>query len=202
MPPAPAPPAYGTTPSCGAPSYAPPGYAPPGQAPAAAAPAGKSGSKILIFVVVGAGCALVGIALIGILAALIIPNFLDAMQKAKQKRTVADMRAMSTSLEEYNSNQETYPNATDASQLKAVLAGNGYTGPVEDGWKHPLRYTCLAPAEARCASYELDSPGKDGVFEHAPGEYEEGVFETNQFDSDIVVKDGTFLRYPGRVEPH
>ena len=35
---------------------------------------------------------LIVVAIIGIIAALLIPNFLDALQKAKQKRTVADMR--------------------------------------------------------------------------------------------------------------
>ena len=34
---------------------------------------------------------LIVVAIIGIIAALLIPNFLDALQKAKQKRTVADM---------------------------------------------------------------------------------------------------------------
>ena len=33
---------------------------------------------------------LIVVAIIGIIAALLIPNFLDALQKAKQKRTVAD----------------------------------------------------------------------------------------------------------------
>ena len=34
---------------------------------------------------------LIVVAIIGIIAALLIPNFLDALQKAKQKRTVADV---------------------------------------------------------------------------------------------------------------
>ncbi len=39
---------------------------------------------------------LIVVAIIGIIAALLIPNFLDALQKAKQKRTVADMRNAGT----------------------------------------------------------------------------------------------------------
>ena len=38
------------------------------------------------------------IAIIGILAAILIPNLLDAMEKAKQKRTVADMRITGTAM--------------------------------------------------------------------------------------------------------
>ncbi|HEY8022444.1 MAG TPA: prepilin-type N-terminal cleavage/methylation domain-containing protein, partial [Thermoanaerobaculia bacterium] len=41
---------------------------------------------------------LIVVAIIGIIAALLIPNFLDALQKAKQKRTVADMRNAGTAL--------------------------------------------------------------------------------------------------------
>ena len=35
---------------------------------------------------------LIVVAIIGIIAAILIPNLLDALQKAKQKRTVGDMR--------------------------------------------------------------------------------------------------------------
>src|ERR1041384_7121354 len=41
---------------------------------------------------------LIVIAIIGIIAALLIPNFLDALQKAKQKRTVADVRNTGTAM--------------------------------------------------------------------------------------------------------
>ncbi len=40
---------------------------------------------------------LIVVAIIGIIAAILIPNLLDALQKAKQKRTVADMRDVGTS---------------------------------------------------------------------------------------------------------
>ena len=39
---------------------------------------------------------LIVVAIIGIIAAILIPNLIDALQKAKQKRTVADVRNMGT----------------------------------------------------------------------------------------------------------
>ena len=36
------------------------------------------------------------ITIIGIIAAIVIPNLMDALQKAKQRRTVNDVRAAST----------------------------------------------------------------------------------------------------------
>ena len=37
---------------------------------------------------------LIVVAIVGIIAAILIPNLIDALQKAKQKRTVADMRTV------------------------------------------------------------------------------------------------------------
>src|SRR3954447_11904636 len=42
---------------------------------------------------------LIVVAIIGILAAIAIPNLLTAMQRAKQKRTMADMRSIATAWE-------------------------------------------------------------------------------------------------------
>ncbi|HEY2737027.1 MAG TPA: prepilin-type N-terminal cleavage/methylation domain-containing protein, partial [Thermoanaerobaculia bacterium] len=41
---------------------------------------------------------LIVIAIIGLIAAMLIPNLLDAMQKAKQKRTIADIRITGTAM--------------------------------------------------------------------------------------------------------
>jgi type II secretory pathway pseudopilin PulG len=163
---------------------------------ATAAASSNKGLKFFLIVAIGGGCALVAIAVLGIVAALIIPNFLDALMKAKQKRTVADLRSISVALEEYQAQADTYPVAGTTAELGPLLAAHGFHGKLEDGWKHPLRYTCVSPAEARCGSYELASPGRDGTFEHGPGEYESAPFAPTEYDSDIVVKDGTFERWP------
>src|SRR3954449_2786475 len=41
---------------------------------------------------------LIVVAIIGLIAAMLIPNMLDAFQKAKQKRTLADMRIVGTAM--------------------------------------------------------------------------------------------------------
>ncbi|HEX6202187.1 MAG TPA: prepilin-type N-terminal cleavage/methylation domain-containing protein, partial [Thermoanaerobaculia bacterium] len=41
---------------------------------------------------------LIVVAIIGIIAALLIPNFLESLQKAKQKRTMADARNAGTAM--------------------------------------------------------------------------------------------------------
>ncbi len=51
---------------------------------------------------------LIVVAIIGILAAIAIPNLLTAMQRAKQKRTMADIRAIATAWEARATDMNTY----------------------------------------------------------------------------------------------
>src|SRR5207245_4089012 len=45
---------------------------------------------------------LIVVAIIGIIAAIAIPNLLNAIDRSKQKRTMADMRSVGTACEEYS----------------------------------------------------------------------------------------------------
>jgi len=52
---------------------------------------------------------LIVVAIIGILAAIAVPNFLNAQIRAKVARTMSDIRSLSTALEMYNTDKGTYP---------------------------------------------------------------------------------------------
>jgi len=52
---------------------------------------------------------LIVVAIIGILAALLIPNALSAIQKAKQKGTMKDINSMATALTDYVTDKGTAP---------------------------------------------------------------------------------------------
>src|SRR6202048_3345842 len=54
---------------------------------------------------------LIVIAIIGILAAIAIPNLLNAVQRGRQKRTMTDMRALATGIEAYHVDNSTFPTA-------------------------------------------------------------------------------------------
>ena len=98
---------------------------------------------------------LIVIAIIGILAAILIPNLLDAMEKAKQKRTVAEMRITGTAMFAWLSDEVgaaaagALVTSVDISQYKAIdqdalrdLLTPQYieTIPVLDGWKVKFQY--------------------------------------------------------------
>ena len=44
---------------------------------------------------------LIVVAIIGIIAAIAIPNLLNAIDRGKQKRTMADLRSIGTAVESY-----------------------------------------------------------------------------------------------------
>ena len=49
---------------------------------------------------------LIVVAIIGIIAAIVIPNLLNAVDRSKQKRTMADMRSVGTACESYSVDNE------------------------------------------------------------------------------------------------
>lgn len=158
-----------------------------------------SGAAIAVAVAVGLLLALVAVG--GIVAAILIPNFLDALQKAKQKRTLADLRDLAAAIEVYRLEEGVYPEAEDMAGLEAALVPDYTTAvPRLDGWKHEIVYGCWQEIEEPpgCDHYRLVSPGRDGLFEmESPDEYEEGAFPMTEYDGDIVVGEGgVFIRRP------
>ena len=56
---------------------------------------------------------LIVVAIIAILAAIAVPNFLEAQTRAKVARVQADLRALATGLESYRVDQNKYPEGSD-----------------------------------------------------------------------------------------
>ena len=181
---------YAPCPNCRNPSNgAPPGTIAP------VAPVQSSGTKtatIVIAVVVGG---FVLIAVIGILAAIAIPNLLTATNRSQQKRTMADMRSIATAVEAYATDHNQYPNADSVDGLGPMLTPTYIRQvPSMDGWSHPLRYEAWS-REKDFDTYAVGSAGKDGIWEHESlQEYSQGTAQ--KFDCDIVYANGTFVQYP------
>jgi general secretion pathway protein G len=143
---------------------------------------------------------LIVIAIIGILAAIAIPNLLNAVQRGKQKRTMSDMRALATAIEAYAVDNNVYPvpNAGCAglfTTAATVLDSGSFTRlsptyiaqpPVFDGWGRPNNYGLAADFN----SYAIRSFGRDGV---ATGLT---CSTTTDFNQDILYGNGTFIQWP------
>jgi type II secretory pathway pseudopilin PulG len=178
---------YAPCPSCGSPTNG---------APRPSAPTGGSNAAVIVAVVLVVG--LVMVAIIGILAAIAIPNLLTAMQRSKQKRTMADIRSIAVANEAYATDKNEYPKAETVGGLESALSPT-YIGviPKTDGWTRDMKYECWNESGGTvCTSYAIGSAGKDGVFEHASLREYEGGGATTNFDSDIVFINGSFVQYP------
>ena len=144
---------------------------------------------------------LIVIAIIGILAAIAIPNLLNAVQRGKQKRTMSDMRALATAVEAYAVDNNVYPAATCNG---GIFTGGTYntldTGsftnltptyiaqpPKTDGWGHFMAYAL----DASSNNYAIRSAGRDNSVN---GTVSCGT--TTNFNDDIIYADGTFVQWP------
>ena len=168
-------------------------------APAAVVKGPSSGITLVIILLVG-GFFL--IAVMGILAALIIPNFLDALQKAKQKRTVADLREVGTAIVSYSTdNNGALPPGKSLEEVgRALVPKYVASVPAADGWKRPFRYACWQKDSnsSGCNHFRIASGGRDGLFEKDDlSQYPEESFAMTDYDRDIVFGDGAFIQYPG-----
>jgi general secretion pathway protein G len=128
---------------------------------------------------------LIVVAIIGIIAAIAIPNLLNAIDRGKQKRTMADMRSIGTAIESYAVDSNVYPIAATAAAL-APLVQPVYikSMPLADGWNNTFQVASTT------SEYTLHSFGKDGSGTTCTA----GI--TNSFSDEICFVNGQFIRYP------
>ncbi|HSB62662.1 MAG TPA: prepilin-type N-terminal cleavage/methylation domain-containing protein [Thermoanaerobaculia bacterium] len=148
---------------------------------------------------------LIVVAIIGIIVAIAIPNLLNAIQRAKQKRSMGDMRTAGTAAEAYAVDFNHYPAAAGYTlpgglTYPATLTFKAGTPtleeqvtptyvrllPLTDGWNSYFLYMGIAQ------DYLVASNGKDGKTEGAAAPWG----ETTNFNNDIIFVDGQFAQYP------
>jgi general secretion pathway protein G len=139
----------------------------------------------LLALLIAGGAGIVMIPIAGIIAAIAIPNLLNAIDRGKQKRTLIDLRTVGTAVEEYSIDHDVYPVAENIDELRRLLEPE-YVGklPIVDGWGLPFQ------VESRAEGYRLLSLGKDGLADGC------GRGATTSFDSDICFVDGSYDQWP------
>jgi general secretion pathway protein G len=102
---------------------------------------------------------LIVVAIIGIIAAIAIPNLLNAIDRGKQKRTMADMRSIGTAIESYAVDNNVYPATTTIGTLQSIVQAGAYMKnmPIADGWNNAF------VVDSVTTEYTLLSTGKDGT---------------------------------------
>jgi len=133
---------------------------------------------------------LIVVAIIGIIAAIAIPNLLNAIDRGKQKRTMADMRSIGTAVESYAVDNNFYPkgmsnaNATTISSYVSPIYIK--TVPTTDGWNNAWD----ADSTAGGTQYTITSAAKDA----SQGAQTGG--QTTDFNCDILFANGQFYQWP------
>jgi prepilin-type N-terminal cleavage/methylation domain-containing protein len=161
---------------------------------------------------------LIVIAIIGIIAALLIPNFLDSLNKARQKNTMATLRNVGTAMMARITDDgaaaaagagdsdvgfDDYTDTASAgefvnfTQLETVLVPQYIQDiPEKDSWKKVIEWRLtLDPGSVRQAL--AASCGKDGVCNEP---WLQGTFFATDYIQDIVWTDGQFWQYPAGTQ--
>ena len=157
---------------------------------------------------------LIVVAIIGILAALLIPNAITAIQKAKQKTTMKDVATICTALADYVTD-----NGTTMVQSGIYAAGTPFylsispfyikVLPINDQWGNNYNVFCGAAVDGNYGivgaggdDFLVTSWGRDKAlegFNFQPANPEAGMFVVNQmahFNRDLVMWNGSWIRAP------
>ena len=133
---------------------------------------------------------LIVVAIIGIIAAIAIPNLLNAIQRGKQKRTMSDIRSIGTAVESYQVDNG-YPPRQTFNDIEGTIQWTLQPTyikllPTQDAWKMNIKYVGHTDD-----SYTVRSYGKDRVNDNNTAQG-----STTNFNNDIVYTNGQFTIYP------
>jgi len=133
---------------------------------------------------------LIVVAIIGIIAAIAIPNLLSAINRGRQKRSMSDMRTIGTAIEAYAVDHAFYPTTTSMQGLKTYVDGPYIkSAPTADGWRTGLVFS------GSTTTYTIQSWGRDRTDSGITA----GII-TRDFDCDIGYSMGVFIQYPEGIQ--
>ena len=156
---------------------------------------------------------LIVVAILGILAALLIPNAITAIQKAKQKSTMKDIVVMSTAVTDFvtdNGVTPTQDGSYTASSLFYTSLSPFYIKvlPLTDQWGTGFMAYCGTAANvyginnAVADDFVIASYGRAGLpegFTFSATAPEAGLFvisKSEHFNYDLVMWNGSWIRAP------
>jgi general secretion pathway protein G len=161
---------------------------------------------------------LIVVAILGVISGILIPNLLDALQRAKQKRTLADINGTGAAWMSWLTNEISAAAAGSAAtydfsgsltqqltpaELAAMLRpakGVSYANyvPQLDAWGAPYDYRWSADL-SQDQMIGIRSFGQDEKEGPTANPYPAGDFLFSNYAEDIVWADGYFVRFPRGV---
>lgn len=164
---------------------------------------------------------LIVVAIIGILAALLIPNAMSALQKAKQKGTVKDINTIATAMLDYATDHGNVPahskqitGNTDAivTSLQGMYVkvfpqkdqwGNYFVVNTRDEITSDFGIQLAQGEQAGADDFVVGSYGRDGIptsdYQYDPSDPSKGLYEVStmkDFNNDIANWNGNLVVGP------
>lgn len=158
---------------------------------------------------------LIVVAIIGIIAALLIPNFLESLQKAKQKRTMADARNGGTAMMAWLTDRvgaasagfavdtDSWTTSSTFAQVQEQLTPRYVQDlPQRDGWKNEFNYSLNTDDPLALRVMAIHSGGRDSTNAGTWGDgaavepATSGPYDPTSYDNDILWGDGYFVVWP------
>lgn len=144
--------------------------------------------------------------IIGIITAIAIANYLNALNRARQKNTLGSIRNVALAWESRATDIARY-NASGApfvfpaiiltpTEMNSMLSPTYIVNiPRKDGWGNLFDFgSDAAVGVGDSQRYAIRSPGRDGFVDPAyPDQF------TTSFDCDIIMSNGVFVVYPEGV---
>ena len=140
------------------------------------------------------------LALVGTLVVSTVPNLFNAIQRTKQRRTMADMRTLGAAMEAYAVDNQSYPTAScmpnifvpppkalKPDSFRSLIPTYISRVPTLDGWNREFGFT----RDANGSFYVIQSRGAAG-----------GGFstlfcgETDDINANIAFSNGAFIQWP------
>lgn len=144
---------------------------------------------------------LVTVAIIGILVAIAVVNYRNAIDRARQRRSMADMRGIASAVEAYAADLDRYPPSgglvlptgldlptENLTTTRPYLQPTYLLHlPIADGWNSWFLYSTNQEA----SDFALRSTGSGGKPQTAPP-----GGPTTDFTDDIILVNGQFVQWP------
>ena len=152
---------------------------------------------------------IVVVTVVGLIFAILLPFFLDSLEKAKQRKTMANINTIGKSMMNWLTDQAGAAAAgftaeqmdlqnfltISTDDLAAIMVPVYLpTLPRNDGWGSAFDYYLKVIDFNDPDTIAIRSPGGDGVFSGTT--YTMAPFTTTDYDQDIVWADGLFVRWP------
>lgn len=138
---------------------------------------------------------LIVVAIIAILAAIAVPNFLEAQVRSKISRAKADMRSLATGIEAYRTDYPKYPLPTDSNGGTIdISGGTPAAAGATDWWQTRLPILITTPVAYITTLMEEPFPvdGESALFHYTSRDYvilDQAVDEYDDFVQQLLLGD-------------